>query len=80
MNFPRYTQSRKRQWFNGSSSNNPGINFDVFVTSIIFWLLSISSTGNVRPCVTGHPAWRDATDTPQHNKRNNGLDVCRLFG
>jgi hypothetical protein len=26
---------------------------------------------NVRPCVTGHLVWRDATDTPQHNKRNN---------
>jgi hypothetical protein len=29
---------------------------------------------NVRPCVTGHPAWRDTTDTPQHNKRNKGLE------
>jgi hypothetical protein len=27
----------------------------------------------VRPYVTGHPAWRDAKDTPQHNKRNNRL-------
>jgi hypothetical protein len=35
---------------------------------------------NVRPCVTGHPAWRDAADTPQHNKRNNGLKAYRLSG
>jgi hypothetical protein len=35
---------------------------------------------NVRPCVTGHPAWRDAADTPQHNKRNNRLEVYRLSG
>jgi hypothetical protein len=33
---------------------------------------------NVRPCVTGHPAWRDAADTPEHNKRNNGLEVHKL--
>jgi hypothetical protein len=29
---------------------------------------------NVHPRVTGHPAWRDTTDTPQHNKRNNRLE------
>jgi hypothetical protein len=34
---------------------------------------------NVRPCVTGHPAWRDAVDTLQHNKRNNGVEVYRLL-
>jgi hypothetical protein len=38
------------------------------------------NSGNVRPCVTGHPAWRDAADTSQHNKRNNGLEVYRLSG
>lgn len=32
----------------------------------------------VPPCVTGHPTWWDATDTPQHNKRNNGLETYRL--
>jgi hypothetical protein len=35
---------------------------------------------NVRPCVTGHSAWRDAAHTPQHNKRNNGLKAYRLSG
>jgi hypothetical protein len=35
---------------------------------------------NVRPCVTGHPAWRGATDTPQHNKRDNGLKAYKPWG
>jgi hypothetical protein len=35
-------------------------------------------SGNVSPYVTGHPAWRDAADTPEHNKRNNGLEVHKL--
>jgi hypothetical protein len=36
------------------------------------------SLSNVRPCVTGHPVWRDAIGTPHHNKRNNKLEVYGL--
>jgi hypothetical protein len=29
---------------------------------------------NVHPCVARHPAWRDATDMPQHSKLDNRLE------
>jgi hypothetical protein len=35
---------------------------------------------NVHPCVTGHPAWRDAIDNSQPNTRNNGLEAYKLSG
>jgi hypothetical protein len=35
---------------------------------------------NVHPCVTGHPAWRDAIDNSQHNKCNNGLEAYIFLG
>ena len=47
---------------------------------IVSMINKVRNSSNVRPCVTGHPAWRDAADTTQHNKCNNGLEVYRLLG
>jgi hypothetical protein len=51
-----------------------------WMASFMFKNILKAFEANVCPCVTGHPAWRDAADTPQHNKRNNGLEVYRLSG
>jgi hypothetical protein len=38
------------------------------------------SRSNVHPRVTGHPAWRDATDTSQHNKTQQWARGMQTLG